>query len=100
MARSLLVCTFDEHATVFTFLTLLTATAIDARARTIFGWTPGLRELAGGRVLACGCLAGIYNTWSGTVISIIDARGEACPHDDHAEHAIIPEWRRRDAATS
>jgi len=29
---------------------------------TLFGWTPGLRQIVAGRVLDCGCLAGLYET--------------------------------------
>lgn len=75
----------------FTFLTFLT-TSRDAKARTILGWTPGLRTLVGGRVLPCGCLTGIYNTWTGDVVAIVDAPSDACPHA-HCEHAIL--WRNR-----
>lgn len=75
----------------FTFLTFLT-TSRDSRARTILGWTPGLRSLVGGRVLPCGCLTGIYNTWGGDVVAIIDAKGESCWYEQHGEHSIL--WRR------
>ena len=76
----------------FTFLTFLTNSR-DARARTILGWTPGLRTLVGGRVLSCGCLTGIYNTWAGDVVAIVDARGDGCMDDRNREHAIL--WQRQ-----
>jgi hypothetical protein len=50
------------------------------KARTIGGWTPGLRELVDGELLPCGCLVGIYETWARQVVKIIDARGPACRH--------------------
>jgi len=37
----------------------------------------------GSRRLSCGCLLGIYETYDGRVISIIDARGEACGDREH-----------------
>ena len=39
----------------------------------------------GSRLLPCGCLAGIYETYADTTVSIIDARGEHC---DNASHTI------------
>ena len=72
----------------FTFLTKLTNPR-DAKARTILGWTPGIRTLVGGRMLSCGCLTGVYNTWDGEVVAIIDAPGDDCPHALHREHAIV-----------
>ncbi|MCX6544059.1 MAG: hypothetical protein NTV05_06540 [Acidobacteria bacterium] len=37
------------------------------------------------RRLPCGCLLGIYETYDGRVVSIVDARGEACRDGEHAE---------------
>jgi hypothetical protein len=42
-----------------------------------------------GRVLACGCLVGVYETYSGEIVATIDARGERCPRS-HRLHAIVP----------
>lgn len=39
-------------------------------ALTIWGWTPGLCETVGGRVLACGCLVGKYETWNGQIVEL------------------------------
>jgi hypothetical protein len=76
-----------------TLLTFLTFTATDRvrgrSARTILGWTPGVRSLVGGGVLPCGCLIGIYDTWGSGTITIVDGRGEQCPHDRHRENAVI-----------
>lgn len=58
------------------------------KARTILGWTPGLRIISGG-VLPCGCLAGTYETWSKDVVTIVDERGARCPHDLHQINAIL-----------
>jgi len=48
-----------------------------------------LRGLSG-RVLECGCLVGVYETYDGAVVATIDARGPACPAAEHRLHAIIP----------
>jgi hypothetical protein len=47
--------------------------------------------------LPCGCLIGIYETYDGRVISIIDAHGDACTDRDHGagRQAVV-----QDRATS
>jgi len=47
-------------------------------ARTLFGWTPGLRQLVSGRVLACGCGVGVYERWDRSLGEIIDSAVDAC----------------------
>ncbi len=74
---------------LLTFLTSLTIPLRPSKAVTIFGWTPGLRALVGGRVMACGCLSGTYATWTDDVVVIIDARGECCPHGWHAVNTVL-----------
>jgi hypothetical protein len=75
--------------TLLTSLTFLTSARHAARARTILGWTPGLRALVGGRVLPCGCVAGIYETWMKDQVTILDARGHTCSVAGHAENAVL-----------
>ncbi len=48
-----------------------------------------LRGLSG-RVLACGCLAGLYETYDGEIVGILDARGSACSNPSHGPGRIIP----------
>ena len=48
-----------------------------------------LRGLAG-RMLACGCLAGVYETYDGDIVTTIDVRGTGCRQRGHALHAVIP----------
>lgn len=48
-----------------------------------------LRGLSG-RVLSCGCLVGVYETYEGEVVATIDARGKQCQSRDHRLHATIP----------
>jgi hypothetical protein len=63
----------------------------DSVAPTFIGWTPGLRALAGGRALACGCLTGTYRTRRDAVVVILDARGDGCPHAHHRRNVVL--WR-------
>jgi hypothetical protein len=58
-------------------------------ARTIGGWTPGLRRLVEGCVLPCGCLTGIYETSSNDMVAIIDGRAERCRIASHVAHRIL-----------
>jgi hypothetical protein len=44
----------------------------------------------GSRLLPCGCLAGIYETYADTTVTIIDARGEHCTNVKHAIGEAIP----------
>jgi hypothetical protein len=44
-----------------------------------------LRGLSG-RVLDCGCLVGVYETYAGQVVATIDARGPVCTEPSHALH--------------
>jgi hypothetical protein len=35
-------------------------------------------------VLACGCLVGVYETYDGRIVTVLDARGDACHDAAHA----------------
>ena len=59
------------------------------KVRTFLGWTPGLRGVVAGHVLACGCLIGVYETRSGDIVEVLDSRGPACPHAAHQTNAVI-----------
>ncbi len=48
-----------------------------------------LRGLSG-RVLPCGCLVGVYETYDGSVVASIDARGQVCHTSNHRLHGMIP----------
>ena len=48
-----------------------------------------LRGLSG-RVLACGCVVGVYETYRGAVVDSIDVRSDGCPNPDHRRGAIVP----------
>lgn len=71
----------------FTFFTFLRSRTV--KALTVFGWTPGLRWLVAARVLDCGCVAGVYETWSGGRTLIVDERNAACGHPHHDPNAVL-----------
>lgn len=48
-----------------------------------------LRGLSSKR-LPCGCLAGVYETYDGDVVGIIDAKGAKCSHPAHHDGKMIP----------
>jgi hypothetical protein len=48
-----------------------------------------LRGLAGRR-LECGCLTGVYETYSGEVVEMIDWHADACRQSSHIEGGTIP----------
>jgi hypothetical protein len=56
-----------------------------------------LRGIAG-RVLACGCLAGVYETYEGRIVARVDARGASCGNPRHELHAVLPDWHGADTA--
>jgi hypothetical protein len=70
--------------TSFTF-----STSHTAKALTLFGWTPGLRWLVSARILDCGCLAGVYETWSGGRTLIVDEPAPACRAEHHHKNAVL-----------
>lgn len=73
-------------------LTFVTFRGRQARLRTFLGWTPGVRILVSSRLLSCGCLVGVYDTWSGWVVAVIDAPSESCRHEGHAADRVL--WKR------
>jgi hypothetical protein len=45
-------------------------------------------------LLRCGCLVGVYETYDGNVVTILDARGDRCANEAHvSDHpiAVSPE---------
>lgn len=42
------------------------------------------------RLLPCGCIAGVYETYGGDVVTIIDAPGSSCPDGTHTDGNLIP----------
>lgn len=43
----------------------------------------------GSQLLPCGCLAGVYETYAGPTVSIIDARGDRCDIPDHRPGIVV-----------
>jgi hypothetical protein len=41
------------------------------------------------RVLPCGCLTGLYETYDSEIIGILDARGPACSDSSHQPGATL-----------
>jgi hypothetical protein len=41
------------------------------------------------RTLRCGCTAGVYETYSGQVVTVIDATGRGCSAQDHRAGATL-----------
>ena len=60
-----------------------------AMALTICGWTPGLREIVASRVLACGCLAGLYEMRTGGCVEILDGSCDTCGESHHKVNRVL-----------
>ena len=43
------------------------------------------------RLLSCGCIAGIYETYDGAVVTLLDDRHERCADPSHVEGQEVPE---------
>jgi len=46
------------------------------------------------RLLACGCLIGVYETYSGKTLAIVDAQGADCRDRQHRLNHVISEQRQ------
>ena len=42
------------------------------------------------KVLPCGCLAGVYETYDGHVVRILDAKGNSCREAAHELGKFVP----------
>jgi hypothetical protein len=51
------------------------------------------------RLLSCGCLAGVYETYEGDVVTIIDARGGACTVSTHHDGNALPKGSIEDTTS-
>jgi hypothetical protein len=43
------------------------------------------------RLLPCGCIAGIYETYDGAVVTLLDDRNDQCPDPSHVSGEQVPE---------
>ncbi len=60
------------------------------RLFTLLGWSPALRVVLKGRVLACGCLVGEYAGWRKHV-TVVDYKADGCPHAAHRPNGVLEE---------
>jgi hypothetical protein len=44
----------------------------------------------GSRVLPCGCVAGVYETYDGETVAILDAPATSCAEPDHTQGKQLP----------
>jgi len=44
------------------------------------------------RLLPCGCLAGVYETYDGAVVPLLDDRNPGCTTASHVEGTEVPEY--------
>jgi hypothetical protein len=42
------------------------------------------------RFLTCGCLVGVYETYDGQIVNILDARTSACDNPEHQTGKPVP----------
>jgi hypothetical protein len=49
-----------------------------------------LRGLAS-RALPCGCLVGVYETYAGAIVTIVDGKAADCTDTSHEEGKSVPE---------
>ncbi len=43
------------------------------------------------RFLLCGCLVGVYETYDGAIVTIVDARDATCAESAHQKGNVVPE---------
>ena len=49
-----------------------------------------IRRGLSSRLLPCGCLAGIYETYRDEIVVIVDARSPECADPSHMDGNVIP----------
>ena len=40
--------------------------------------------------LPCGCLAGLYETYDGLIVAIVDAKSTGCANLSHSQGKVVP----------
>jgi hypothetical protein len=43
------------------------------------------------RLLPCGCIAGVYETYDGAIVTLLDERESGCPNPLHVNGDPVPE---------
>jgi hypothetical protein len=49
-----------------------------------------IRRGLSSRLLPCGCLAGIYETYRDEIVTIVDAKSAACADPSHVDGNVVP----------
>ena len=44
------------------------------------------------RLLPCGCIAGVYETYNGAVVTLLDDRDSSCGDPSHVDGIELPEF--------
>jgi hypothetical protein len=44
------------------------------------------------RLLPCGCIAGVYETYDGAVVTLLDDRDASCSDPSHVTGEALPEF--------
>ena len=52
------------------------------------------------KFLPCGCLAGIYETYDGEIVGILDARSPSCADTAHVCGNVVPIQQPADVGTN
>ena len=42
------------------------------------------------KTLPCGCLTGVYETYDGHVVAIVDAKSTGCANPSHVNGKVVP----------
>ena len=62
---------------------------ISFRGCLMFAMAKRILRVLGSRTLVCGCLIGLYETYEGRTIALVDARGSSCYERAHWVDAIV-----------
>ena len=57
-----------------------------------------IRRGLSSRLLPCGCLAGIYETYRDEVVMILDAKSTKCTDPTHLDGNVVPSLTRQSSA--
>jgi hypothetical protein len=51
----------------------------------------GLRRCVRGMTLSCGCVAGVYETFAGDAVTVIDVPSPSCAVRGHDVNVLVPQ---------
>jgi hypothetical protein len=49
-----------------------------------------IRRCVGSRLLSCGCTVGVYETYGGSTLNVIDEHALGCRQPEHASNGLLP----------